>query len=66
MTTNHITAGLDSLEQERDDLRGRLARAWELREPMDRIRTIEQKMRNLWERIETAEETVRQSQPTTV
>ena len=64
MTSSHETTGLDTLERERLDLRSRLARAWELREPMERIHSIERKMRALWERIDAAEETIRQAQPT--
>ncbi len=47
---------LDTLQEERIDLRSQLARAWELREPLDQIKHIEQQIQSIWNQIEAFEE----------
>ena len=49
-TTDH--QGLNTLQEQRGELRNRLAQAWELRQPLEQIRDIENQMRDLWDQID--------------
>ena len=43
---------LDTLNEERVELRSQLARAWELREPLEHIKHIEKQIQSIWQQIE--------------
>lgn len=44
--------GLSALQEQRGELRSRLAQAWELRQPLEQIRDIENQIRTLWDEID--------------
>lgn len=46
---------LDTLHTERVELRSQLARAWELREPLEQIKHIEKQIQTIWQQIEAFE-----------
>jgi hypothetical protein len=50
------THTLVDLESKRTQLRGRLALAWETREPLDQIRQIEAQIRSLWDEIDAVQQ----------
>ncbi len=49
------TSPLESLYCERDRLRASLAHALEMRQPLDDVKRIENRIRELWARIESLE-----------
>jgi chromosome segregation ATPase len=46
---------LTTLEERRTKLRSRLARAWELREPLEQIHKIEDQLSSIWTQIDALE-----------
>lgn len=45
---------VEPLQRRRDQLRNRLALAWEMRLPTEAIHQIEDDLRTVWEQLETA------------